>query len=45
MALSSVIRRWHFRDQLSIREISERPGKLDAIADKLSAWLRVESTK
>jgi transposase len=71
MALLSVIRRWHFRDQLSIREISrrtglsrntvrkylrtdtvepafqvpERPSKLDAFADKLSAWLRVESTK
>jgi transposase len=71
MALLSVIRRWHFRDQLSIREISrrtglsrntvrrylrtdtvepvfkarERPSKLDAFADKLSAWLRAESTK
>ncbi len=71
MALFSVIRRWHFRDQLSIREISrrtglsrntvrrylrtdtvepvfkvpERPSKLDAFADKLSAWLRAETTK
>jgi len=71
MALLSVIRRWYFRDQLSIREISrrtglsrntvrrylrsdtvepvfkvpERPSKLDAFADKLSAWLRAESTK
>ena len=71
MALLSVIRRWHFRDQLSIREISrrtglsrntvrrylrtdtvepafkvpERPSKLDAFADKLSAWLRAESPK
>lgn len=26
MALLSVIRRWHFRDQLSIREISRRTG-------------------
>ena len=71
MALLSVIRRWHFRDQLSIREISrrtglsrntvrkylrddtvepafkapERPSKLDAFADKLSAWLRAEAAK
>lgn len=26
MALLSVIRRWHFRDQLSIREICRRTG-------------------
>ena len=26
MALLSVIRRWHFRDQLSIREIARRTG-------------------
>lgn len=26
MALLSVIRRWHYRDQLSIREISRRTG-------------------
>ena len=26
MALLSVIRRWHFRDQLSIREIAKRTG-------------------
>lgn len=26
MALLSVIRSWHFRDQLSIREISRRTG-------------------
>ncbi|MBO6895177.1 MAG: IS21 family transposase [Roseibium sp.] len=71
MAFLSVIRRWHFRDQLSIREISrrtglsrntvrkyvrdntveptfqvpERPSKLDAFADKLSAWLCAEATK
>ena len=71
MALLSVIRRWHFRDQLSIREISRRTGlyrntvrkylrddtvepafkvperasKLDAFADKLSAWLRTEAAK
>ncbi len=71
MALLSVIRRWHFRDHLSIRAISartglsrntvrkylrsnevepkfkvpERPSKLDAYADKLSSWLRVEAKK
>ena len=71
MALLSVIRRWAFRDQLSIREISrrtglsrntirkylragsvepkfkvpDRPSKLDAFADKLSGWLKVETTK
>ena len=68
MELLSVIRRWAFRDRLSIREISrrtnlsrntirkylrsdvvepafkvpDRPSKLDAFADKLSAWLKVE---
>ena len=26
MALLSVIRRWHFRDELSIREIARRTG-------------------
>ncbi|MGB3445728.1 MAG: helix-turn-helix domain-containing protein, partial [Xanthobacteraceae bacterium] len=26
MALLSVIRRWHLRDELSIREISRRTG-------------------
>ena len=26
MALLSVIRRWHFREQLSIREIARRTG-------------------
>jgi transposase len=71
MALLSVIRRWHFREQLSIREIGrrtglsrntirkylrsdgvepkfkapERPSKLDAFADRLSAWLRTEAKK
>jgi transposase len=71
MALLSVIRRWAFRDQLSIREISrrtglsrntirkylrsgavepkfkvpDRPSKLDAFADKLSGWLKVEAAK
>jgi transposase len=70
-ALLSVIRRWAFRDQFSIREISrrtglsrntirkylrsgsvepkfkvpERPSKLDAFADKLSGWLKVEASK
>ena len=69
MALLSVIRRWFFRDQLSIREIArrtglsrntirkylrsdvvdpkfkvpDRPSKLDAFADKLSAWLKIEA--
>jgi transposase len=71
MALLSVIRRWHFREQLSIREIGrrtglsrntirkylrvdgvepkfkvpDRPSKLDAFADRLSAWLRTEAKK
>jgi transposase len=71
MALLSVIRRWHFREHLSIREIGrrtglsrntirkylrsdgvepkfkapERPSKLDAFADRLSAWLRTEAKK
>jgi len=71
MALLSVIRRWAFRDQLSIREISRRtglsrntirkylrsdvvepkfkvphrPSKLDAFADKLSAWLKTEASR
>jgi transposase len=71
MALLSVIRRWAFRDGLSIREISrrtslsrntirkylrsgavepkfkvpERPSRLDAYADKLSQWLRIEAGK
>ncbi len=71
MELLSVIRRWAFRDKLSIREISrrtglsrntirkylrsgsvepsfktpDRPSKLDAFADKLSAWLRAEASK
>ncbi|MFD1980342.1 IS21 family transposase [Mesorhizobium kowhaii] len=71
MALLSVIRRWHFREHLSIREISrrtglsrntvrkylrvgevepkfkvpERPSRLDAFADRLSAWLRTEAKK
>lgn len=69
MALLSVIRRWFFRDQHSIREIArrtglsrntirkylrsdvvdpkfkvpDRPSKLDAFADKLSAWLKAEA--
>ena len=71
MELLSVIRRWHYRDHFSIREISRRTGlsrntvrkylrsdtieprfavpdrasKLDPFADKLSAMLRVETTK
>jgi transposase len=71
MALLSVIRRWAFRDHVSIREISRRtglsrntirkylragsvepkfkvpnrPSKLDAFADKLSAWLQAEANK
>lgn len=71
MALLSVIRRWHFREKLSIREISRRtglsrntirkylrsdtvepkfkvparPSRLDPFADRLSAWLKVESRK
>jgi transposase len=71
MELLSVIRRWAFRDKLSIREVSrrtglsrntirkylrsgsiepsfrtpDRPSKLDAFADKLSAWLRTEASK
>ncbi len=71
MALLSVIRRWFFRDQHSIREIArrtglsrntirkylrsdvvdpkfkvpDRPSKLDAFADKLSAWLKTEASR
>jgi len=71
MELLSVIRRWAFRDRLSIREISrrtslsrntirkylrldvvepvfkvpDRASKLDAFADKLSAWLKVEGSR
>jgi transcriptional regulator with XRE-family HTH domain len=71
MELLSVIRRWAFRDRLSIREISrrtnlsrntirkylrsdvvepafkvpDRPSKLDAFADKLSAWLKLEGSR
>jgi hypothetical protein len=69
MALLSVIRRWHFREGMPIREIERRtglsrntirkylradtvapkfrvpvrPSKLDAFAQKLSDWLRVEA--
>ena len=71
MALLSVIRRWHFREGMPIREIERRtglsrntirkylrsdtvepkfkvparPSKLDAFAQKLSDWLRVEAGK
>lgn len=71
MALLSVIRRWHFREGIPIREIERRtglsrntirkylrsdtvepkfkvparPSKLDAFAQKLSDWLRVEAGK
>ncbi len=71
MALLSVIRRWHFREGMPIREIERRtglsrntirkylradtvdpkfrvpvrPSKLDAFAQKLSDWLRVEASK
>ncbi|WP_174293496.1 IS21 family transposase [Sphingomonas bacterium] len=71
MALLSVIRRWHFREGMPIREIErrtglsrntvrkylragtvepkfkvpERPSKLDAFAEKLSGWLRIEAGK
>lgn len=71
MALLSVIRRWHFREGMPIREserrtglsrntirkylradtvdpkfrVPVRPSKLDAFAQKLSDWLRVEACK
>lgn len=71
MDLLSVIRRWHFRQEISIREIKRRtglsrntirkylrsdavepsfkvparPSKLDLFAEKLTAWLQVESRK
>lgn len=71
MDLLSVIRRWHFRQGISIREIKrrtglsrntirkylradtvepifkvpDRPSKLDPFAEKLSGWLRTESSK
>jgi len=69
VALLSVIRRWHLREQMPIREIARRtglsrntikkylatdiveprypkrrsPGKLDAFADKLAYWLKIEA--
>ena len=71
MALLSVIRRWHFREGMPIREIErrtglsrntirkylragtvepkfkvpDRPSKLDAFAEKLAGWLRIEVGK
>ncbi|EJL31302.1 hypothetical protein PMI02_01746 [Novosphingobium sp. AP12] len=71
MDLLSVIRRWHFRQEISIREFKRRtglsrntirkylrsdalkpsfkvpvrPSKLAPFAEKLTAWLRVESKK
>ena len=71
MALLSVIRRWHLREGMPIREISRRtglsrntikkylagdvvepaypkrrsPSKLDAFADKLSYWLKIEASR
>jgi transposase len=71
MALLSVIRRWHFREEIPIREIErrtglsrntirkylrsgavepkfkvpDRPSNLDAFAEKLAAWLRMEAGK
>lgn len=71
MALLSVIRRWHFREGMPIREIERRTGlsrntirkylragdvepkfkvpdrssQLDAFAGKLTAWLRIETSK
>jgi transcriptional regulator with XRE-family HTH domain len=70
-ALLSIIRRWHFRDEMPIREISrrtglsrntvrkylrggsvepkfrvlDRPSKLAPHAEKLSLWLRADTTK
>lgn len=71
MDLLSVVRRWHHRDGLPIREIehrtglswntirkylhagtvepvfraSERPSKLDLLADKLKTWLVHEAIR
>ncbi|ODP36986.1 IS21 family transposase [Sphingomonas turrisvirgatae] len=71
MALLSVIRRWAFRDGMSIREITRRtglsrntirkylrsdavepkfevvvrPSKLDPYAERLSGWLKTETTR
>ena len=71
MALLSVIRRWHFRQHIPIREIErrtglsrntirkylraytvepkfkipDRPSKLDPFAEKLSGWLRIETSR
>lgn len=71
MALLSVIRRWAFRDGMSIREITrrtglsrntirkylrsdavepkfemvDRPSKLDPFAERLSGWLKTETSK
>ena len=69
VALLSVIRRWHLREQMPIREIARRtglsrntirkylagdivepryprrrsPSKLDAFAEKLTGWLKIEA--
>jgi len=56
VALLGIIRRWHLRDQVSLREISKRlgisrntvrrsPTSLDKYAFKLSTWLKTEATK
>lgn len=57
MALLSVIRRWHFREHLSIRKylrrdaveltfkVPDRPSRLDPVADRLSRWLKTEASK
>jgi hypothetical protein len=39
MELLSVIRRWHFRDHFSIREISRRTG-LSRVGDRVERGLR-----
>jgi transposase len=71
VALLSVIRRWHLREQIPIREIARRtglsrntikkylatdvvepryprrssPSKLDAFAEKLAYWLKIEASR
>ena len=55
MALLSVIRRWHFREQLSIREICRRTGlsrntirkylRLDGVEPKFKVPVRAAVQK
>ena len=49
MALLSVIRRWHYRDHLSIREIVRRTGlsrkQVATVFDEISNYIKQEIGK